>query len=789
VRPAYLFLPLLLPVLVSGFGCGGKKPVYPVPRPGAAAGSVVTEPRPLKIGSDEYEADYGTITVPENRSTSTSRLISIPFLRIHSPSTRPSEPVFGFAGGPGASNMTWDWGKARTFLPEHDFVLVGYRGVDGSTVLDCPEVAEAMKGDDNLLGVESMERIGRAWTASAKRLSAQGVDLDGYTMLETLEDNESVRRALGFERINLLSESYGTRVAYLYGLNYPDRVFRSAMISVNPPGHFVWQPRTIDAQLKHYATLWSRDSVMSRKSPDLYATMRTVLSDLPHRWLFLPINPGKVKVATFALLFQRNTSAMVFDAYVAAERGDPSGLALMSLAYDYLLPSMFVWGDLASKATSADSDSSPSYSRGMEPDSMPLGTPMSTLLWGPLAYTRWPTRQLPEKFRKPRHSGVETLLLSGSVDFSTPPEFATKELLPCLTHGQQVILSECGHVNDMWYANIENTRLLLDSFYKTGVPNTSLNAYLPMDFTVRWGFPKVAKLALGALAFLVLALCALIMWLARRHRRSKASLPISKQMNSSLPILLVSGLVALSTECFSQDSTTHSSLFPSGIHVQAAAGHLVLRDEHISDQKYAGSSSSITLSWSRFHETYGYRIGLSYRKASHITNYNVSAEVSQGSLTLTNLYPIGKPSLFGKDAFVYLGPSAEVFMYYRKQNIAQNTDASPNVYQSGIWLMSLGARVEMVIPFAGGFRIESALQAALLSFGGGTGITTSTVTSLTLLTPLAAFAGCGEIGFRYYLLSWASIAAGYRLDVTRISSWTELLSSTDNAFASLSVHF
>ena len=520
MKPA--FFCILPVVLVFASGCGDNKSSFPVPPADAAAESVVSEAGPFKIGSESYDAVYGTITVPENRSKSTSRLISIPFLRIHSHSKEPAEPVFGFAGGPGATNMSWDWGKAWTFLPEHDFVLVGYRGVDGSTVLDCPEVTVAVKGGDNLLGEESMKNIGHAWSVSAKRLTAQGVDLDGYTMLETIEDNESVRKALGYERINLLSESYGTRVAYLYGIKHPESVFRSAMISVNPPGHFVWEPRMIDAQLKHYATLWSRDSAMSRKSPDLYATMRTVLSSMPRNWLFLPVNPGKVKVATFGLLFHRNTAAMVFDAYVAAEQGDPSGLALMSLAYDYLVPSMSTWGDLASKATSADFDSARNYCLDMEPADLPLGSPMSTLLWGPLSYCRWPTQELPGEFRKPHQSDVETLLLSGSVDFSTPPEFATKELLPYLKNGRQIILSEYGHVNDMWYSNIENTRLILTSFYRTGVPNASMISYMPMDFGVRWGFPKIAKLALGVVAFLVLALVALVVWLTKRHRRLKA---------------------------------------------------------------------------------------------------------------------------------------------------------------------------------------------------------------------------------------------------------------------------
>ena len=40
----------------------------------------------------------------------------------------------------------------------------------------------------------------------------------------------------------------------------------------------------------------------------------------------------------FVLLFQVATAAMVFDAYLAAARGDPAGLAVLSVAADRLLP-------------------------------------------------------------------------------------------------------------------------------------------------------------------------------------------------------------------------------------------------------------------------------------------------------------------------------------------------------------------------------------------------------------------------------------------------------------------
>jgi pimeloyl-ACP methyl ester carboxylesterase len=516
MNKSIFFLSLLSILLMITSGCSGNTYTYPEPSMEKRNGAFVSKAGTVKIGSTEYAADFGTITVSENRNKKNSRLIDLPIIRIHSGSKNPREPIFCFSGGPGSKNMDWDWKSMWYLLPDHDIVIVGYRGVDGSTVLDCPEVAQAFKGDGDLLGEESMKTIGRAWVASAKRLTSQGIDLDGYTMIEVIEDNEAVRKALRYERINLISGSYGTRVAYLYGLKHPESINRSVMIGANPSGRFGWNPEMIDKQLKYYSALWSQDSVFSLKSKDLYGDMRTVLDTMPSKWLLFSIDPGKVKVVTFCLLFQRKTAAMVFDSYVAAKQGDPSGLALMSLAYDYVLPSMFTWGDLASKAVSADFDSSHNYFLEMEPPGLPLGSPLSKLLWGPLRYGGWPMQQLPDEFRQMRNSDVETLLLSGSIDFSTPAENATKEFLPYLKNGKQVIFSEYGHVGDIVYLNPENTRRIISSFYRTGVPDTSMNAYNKMDFNVSWGFPALAKVAVGTLAVVGTAAVVGIVLLVRK---------------------------------------------------------------------------------------------------------------------------------------------------------------------------------------------------------------------------------------------------------------------------------
>ena len=253
--------------------------------------------------------------------------------------------------------------------------------------------------------------------------------------------------------------------------------------------------------------------------------------------------------------------------------------------------------------------------------------------------------------------------------------------------------------------------------------------------------------------------------------------------------ILLPLFLAVTFQCFSQDSVANRLMFPGSVDAWGSVGYLATRDEHISDQKYAGPSSSFALLWSNFHETYGFRLGLAYEKATHIKNYNVSADVTQGAFTLADIYPIGKESLFGNDIFFSLGPAAEAFVYYRRQNIALNSDASPAVYESGSWLFSLGVRLEAKAPVGGGFRIEAAIQTSVLSLGGGTGSTQGNNTPLTLLTPLAGERGSGEIGIRYVLFPGVSFAIGYRLQVTLIDSWNYILISSDNAFATLGYSF
>lgn len=493
------------------YGCGSSNMIkYPEPSNSARDGDFYSKSSVYQFGGNKYNADFGVITVYENRRNAKSRLIHLPVIQIHALTEKSQEPIFALSGGPGISNMNFI--PMDSLLYDHDFVIVGYRGVDGSTVLDCPEVKKAFEdGGVDLLNEQSLREIGKAWETSYNRFKNAGIDLNGYTISETVEDLEAVRKSLNYKKLNLISESYGTRVAYIYGLMYPESIHRSVMIGFNPPGKFIYDPQRTDEQIKHYSHLWSKDSIRSKQCPDLVAIIQKVLKEMPKKWLLFSINPGKVKIVTSALLFQRKTAAMVFDTFIRAEKGDYSGLALMSLMYNYVFPDMFVWGDLATKALSADFDSVKIFSV-IDQSSDLFGSPMNKLLWEPLKYGQFPIEMIPNSLRTDRKSDVETLILSGSIDFSTPSEHG-KEFLPHLKNGKQVIISEAGHVGDIRNLQKSVVEGLVADYFNKGIVDTSEIKYIPMDFNVSFGFPTLAKTAIGIIGVVTLLLTASIIWI------------------------------------------------------------------------------------------------------------------------------------------------------------------------------------------------------------------------------------------------------------------------------------
>jgi pimeloyl-ACP methyl ester carboxylesterase len=443
----------------------------------------------IKIDKVPYVIYKWTIPVKLNRSDSSSAFISLPVHIIKSPSKSPAEPIVWMAGGPGQSNLK-DL-PSKEFLTDHDFILIGYRGVDGPIKLTSKNLRKSMKGlHHNMLSNESLDNISSCMKEYCEELIKKGIDVNNFTMIDVIDDFEEVRKQLGYSKINLFSASYGTRVALLYNYRYPDAIKRSLMVGINPPGHCVWMPENTTHIIKTYDSIYKTQATAGDIS--IEESIRLAFAQMPKRWSFFRLDANKIKAVSFVLLFSKKNAIMVFDAYRrAAIKKDYSGLYLMQLACDYVLPKSMLWGDAFSKASSADFNPDINYRQLFLPESTSIGAPLSLLLFGPV--TGLPIKMIDEEYRKPRMSSTEILMISGNLDITNPAEIATEELLPWLPNGKQVILKDMAHVGDLMWLQHEAFKHVALKYFDEGVVDTSLFKHDPVSFIPIKSFNKMAK--------------------------------------------------------------------------------------------------------------------------------------------------------------------------------------------------------------------------------------------------------------------------------------------------------
>lgn len=501
-------------------GCGPAEAASLIVPKGAQIGDLVglaaCEYHPADNKKAAYAAECGTLVVPENWEKADSRLIVLPMVRVPASGANPGVPIFYLQGGPGQSNLSWappDW-----LLEKHDVVFVGYRAVDGAVTLACPEVNRLLKvhvGKD-LLSEQARAEYATAVKQCATTHQAAGVDLAGYTIPGVIADMEAARAALGYERINLLSESYGTRVAQIYAYMHPDSLHRLVLIGVNTPDHFVWDPAVLDEMIEHVSELCAQDAACRSRTDDFAQTMHDVNHNMPTRWLFFNIDPDTVRLGAHFMFLDNPNMPVVFDAYLAAAEGDPSGLAMANLMTSLAPIDQQIFGDQASKAGSVDLEQ---YS-GLESVSLGdsiMGAPMAEWIW-PMT-KEWPIELIPAELRSFQESDVEMLLVNGAVDFSTPPT-ALEEARPYYHKAQMVLLPEFSHISDvMKTLQPEAFERLITTYYDTGVADSSLYVYQPLLFEPAMSLSVMAKILVAVMILLPALLILGVVLLARRIRR------------------------------------------------------------------------------------------------------------------------------------------------------------------------------------------------------------------------------------------------------------------------------
>ncbi len=236
-----------------------------------------------------------------------------------------------------------------------------------------------------------------------------------------------------------------------------------------------------------------------------------------------------------------------------------------------------------------------------------------------------------------------------------------------------------------------------------------------------------------------------------------------------------------------QDSLDCKRTFPSGITIEYGFGNYSLKDEYISKEKYSGTLPYYSIGWARHHETYVYRLDMSYRNSNNIKNYNVTTNITQFTLNQGFLYTLRNISIFQKNLYLWLGPSTEFFFFYNDQNIAVS---GFDYAQSLAGLFSIGLNINGIYPLRYHLQLESCLRLTVLSLGfRRVDNEEDDQSAVKLLTLFSGLNSSFDLGVRYYLLDRLSVKLSYKFELTRISAWDPLLSASDNLIFGLTYSF
>jgi pimeloyl-ACP methyl ester carboxylesterase len=393
---------------------------------------------PCKISSDNKEVDAfcGTYQVWENRVAKSGRKIGLKVVVLPALSRRPKpDPIFFLAGGPGQAATEIAGGAASDPLRrKRDFVFIDQRGTGEPDKLGC----ELGGREEDL-----QSYLGEMFPVEAVRQCREELekthDLTLYTTDVAMDDVDEVRAWLGYDKINLIGGSYGTRAAQVYLRRHPQAVRSVVLIGVVPMdetlpiSHAAGGQRSLDLLLG-----WcEKDAACSAKFPDTAKKLEEVLNRLaenpvtvevkhPHREERVKVRLSRNLVADGVrwLLYNPADSARLPRLVHEAHAGDFSALGQAAVSsrlgvIDAMAQGMFFSVTCAEDIPFIDPAQVPARTAGSFLGDYRVRQQMA-------ACSVWPQARIAPGHQEAIRSDVPVLLVSGERDPVTPPAFAER---------------------------------------------------------------------------------------------------------------------------------------------------------------------------------------------------------------------------------------------------------------------------------------------------------------------------------------------------------------------------
>lgn len=414
--------------------------------------------KPCVVGQKKTPARCGTFDVFEDRAAQSGR--TIPLKLVIVPAKTPSgRAMFWNPGGPGASAVEqapqiMDGLFAKPFRDlndTYDLVFVDVRGTGGSAPLTCDLYPPA----------QPATWFAQLWPDAALRACrtalASKANLDLYTTDITADDLEDVRAALRADRVVLFGGSYGTMLYLDYIRRHPAHVESAVLEGVAPPGIYV-----IPRDMAH-GSQFARNQIIAACAADrdCHAHFPAFAAHLAALEKRLDRRPIRMRIRNLATKrFQTvSLSKEVFADRLRQASYSSEGASVVPFIVERAFRGDYVpLGGLIQLVVQNFSSIATGLNLSMTcAEDIPFiteadvarssaGTFMGAtrVRAQQHACTIWKVRTVASAFDTPVRTGAPILMLSGTDDPASPPQFG-REALRYLPNARQILIPHASH--------------------------------------------------------------------------------------------------------------------------------------------------------------------------------------------------------------------------------------------------------------------------------------------------------------------------------------------------------
>jgi CubicO group peptidase (beta-lactamase class C family)/pimeloyl-ACP methyl ester carboxylesterase len=457
-----------------------------------AIGELAVKPYEFVAEGGRVSAEYGVLTVPENREHPRRSTVELAFVRFPSTAENPGPPIVYLAGGPGTSGIETARGPRfpvfQALRQVGDVIALDQRGVgDSRPSLYC-DVTWQVALDCPLNRSLLLESLRPAVAEARQQLESRGINLASYNTRENAADLEDLRRALGVEKINLWAISYGTHLALAMMRQYPDSVHRAILAGVEGPAHSVKLPSQIDANLDRLHDLLLRDPVMSRQIPDLRGLVRRVLDQYEENPRQLQVQDPRSGESVVLSVGKTDLQALT-----AKAMGNQQALRRLPLVYQQLEQGRLdlieqhlvqqrhgrIGNAMRWVMDAASGISAQRWRRVLSESEKALFGRWIDFPF-PDVNAWWGVPDLGEEFRSPVRSATPVLFISGTLDGRTPPRNA-EEVATGFPNHRHLVLHGASH-SDPLFLSSPKIREVMQEFLSDRPLSATDIELPPMEF-------------------------------------------------------------------------------------------------------------------------------------------------------------------------------------------------------------------------------------------------------------------------------------------------------------------